>query len=561
MKTTFNYDHYYDWEEMTNCIKKLVELYPDLITMTSLAKSEENKDVWAVTITNTKTGSPESKPAYYIDGNIHAGEVTGSMCAIWTIDTLCSNTEDATIQKLLDAYTFYIIPKVTPDGSDAYLHSYEKLRSVNRAYPYLEKEAGLHPQDIDGDGVIRMMRVKSPYGSWKVFKDDKRVMVRRLPNDVEGEYYHVYPEGEIVDYDGRNVFLAKNKWGLDFNRNFPFGWFSEIRQPGAGKYPLSNVETKALADFILSHPNIGFVSALHTTGGVVAYPPGTYPEKKAHASDMKLFHDLGILSKEITGYEAKNIFDEFLTDTDNYSSGAFDDWCYETQGIPAVTIELWDLLMRAGVPYKDIYYTEKKTNLERANDYKLALEWIDKNNPDNGFKTWTAIIHPQLGEVEVGGFDFKFNFQNPPASFLEQEVNKVGTFLLESAKALPQLVIEEVKVTKLNDQLHKLVVTIANHGYMDTNLCKKAEELKVAKPIKATVDGGVVIEKISDKVDSLAGYGSIHSDYGYDAIDTILKKTQTHSFSWIIATEEKEVLLKIESEKAGSISQKITINS
>ena len=561
MKTTFTYDHYYDWEEMTNCIKELVSLYPELITMESLVKSEENKDVWAVTITSAETGTPESKPAYYIDGNIHAGEVTGSMCAIWVIDVLCSNQTNDTIKKLLDTYTFYIIPKVTPDGSDVFLHSHEKLRSVNRAYPYQEKEPGLHPMDIDQDGVIRMMRVKSPYGSWKASKDDPRVMVRRLPNDTEGNYYHVYPEGEIVDYDGKNVYLAKNKWGLDFNRNFPFGWVREIRQPGAGKYPLSNVETKALADFVLAHPNIGFVSALHTTGGVIAYPPGTYPEKKAYASDMKLFHDLGILSKEITGYEAKNIFDEFLTDTDNYSSGAFDDWCYETQGIPAVTIELWDLLMRAGVPYKDIYYTEKKTNLERANDYKLALEWIDKNNPENGFKAWTSVAHPQLGEVEIGGFDFKFNFQNPPKSFLEQEVNKVGTFLIESAKSLPKLVIEETTVIAIKEHLYKVVVTIANHGYMDTNLCKKAEELKLSKPIKATINGGTVIEKINASVDSLAGYGSINSDYSYDAIDTRLKKPQTHSFSWIIETDSQEVEIEIKSEKAGNISKKIQLEN
>ena len=559
MKTTFQYDSYYDWQKMTDCIKTLVKQHPEIISMESLVKSRENKDVWAITITDFATGKPESKPAYYIDGNIHAGEVTGSMCAMWVIDVLCTNKDELKIKHLLEKYTVYVIPKVTPDGSDVYLHSHEKLRSVNCAYPFEEKADGLHPMDMDDDGVIRMMRVKSPYGSWKQSHEDKRVMVKRLPNDIVGDFYHVYPEGEIVNYDGKNVSLAKNKWGLDYNRNFPFGWFTEVRQAGAGKYPLSNPETKALADFILAHPNVGFVSALHTTGGVFIYPPGTYSESKAIKSDMKVFHDLGILSKEITGYEVKNIFDEFLTDTDNYSSGAFDDWCYETQGIPSFTVELWDLMMRAGVEYKDIYYSEKKDSATRAKEYKLILDWIDQNNPSDAFKEWTAYNHPQLGEVEIGGINFKFNFQNPPVSFLKQELEKVGKFLIENVFCLPVLCIDDKVVSKISENIYKIVVTISNHGYLDTNLSKKADELKISKPISAIINGAKVIEVISDSIDSLAGYGSVNTDYGYDAIETRLNKQQVVSFTWIVETNNSEVEIVIQSEKAGSLKELIKL--
>lgn len=50
--------------------------------------------------------------------------------------------------------------------------------------------------------------------------------------------------------------------GLDFNRNYPFGWFHESRQAGAGAYPLSNPENKAVVDFVLAHHNIGAVATL-----------------------------------------------------------------------------------------------------------------------------------------------------------------------------------------------------------------------------------------------------------------------------------------------------------
>jgi hypothetical protein len=32
------------------------------------------------------------------------------------------------------------------------------------------------------------------------------------------------------------------------------------------------------------------------------------------------------------------------------------------------------------------------------------------------FEDWKEVEHPQLGTVEVGGFKFKKNFQNPPPS-------------------------------------------------------------------------------------------------------------------------------------------------
>mgnify|MGYP002587498818 FL=1 len=146
MQTTFNYDHYYDWLEMSECLKHLVKQYPSLMQLESICVSEEGKDVWAVTLTDSSAKEAAAKPAYYIDGNHHAGEVTGSMAAMYTVDLLCTNyNKDEKITDLLKNYTFYIIPKISPDGSDVYLHSDQRLRSVNRNYPLSELADGLHP--------------------------------------------------------------------------------------------------------------------------------------------------------------------------------------------------------------------------------------------------------------------------------------------------------------------------------------------------------------------------------------------------------------------------------
>ena len=216
MKTTFNYDHYYTYDEMTDYSNQLSITYPKLMKLSSICETEEKKQVWAVEITNLETGDFNSKPAYYVDGNHHAGEVTGSMAAMHLIDYLLTNfgeIEDVTT--LLNQFTVYVIPKISPDGSDVYLTSAHKLRSVNRPYPHETLEDGLHPSDLDGDGVIRMMRHQTPYGAWKVSNEDSRVMVKRQPDELVGTFYNIYPEGEIVNYDGVHIKLATDKWGLD----------------------------------------------------------------------------------------------------------------------------------------------------------------------------------------------------------------------------------------------------------------------------------------------------------------------------------------------------------
>ena len=48
--------------------------------------------------------------------------------------------------------------------------------------------------------------------------------------------------------------MNRDKEGLDLNRNFPVGWRQEYQQVGAGPYPTSEPEVRAVVDFIVKHP-------------------------------------------------------------------------------------------------------------------------------------------------------------------------------------------------------------------------------------------------------------------------------------------------------------------
>ncbi len=560
MKTTFKYDHYYVYDELTNNCKFFANNYPKLVHLESICKSVENRDVWAMTITNKETGNSLSKPAFYIDGNHHAGEVTGSMAAMHTMDYLLSNYGvDEKVTKLIDTTTIYIIPRMSVDGAETYLTTPYSLRSVNR--PYNLKDGGLTQEDMNNDGIIGMMRVKSPFGAWKKGKNHELVMQPRQPDDIEGEFYNIYTEGLIENFDGMNINIRKPLWGLDFNRNYPFGWFSEVRQGGAGKYPLSNPENKAIVDFVLEHPNIGAVLTHHTSGGVILYPPGTKPEKASSALDMKHYREIGKMATAEMGYATINIFDCFMEDQENYSSGAFDDWCYQTQGILAYTVELWDLQNRAGMPID--WMSRKSASTEEKLERQLAqMKWIEENCPDE-IMSWEEVEHPQLKTVEVSKWNYKFTQQNCPNAFLLEEVEKTTKFSLRFANTLPHLIINQVEVTNISKNIYKVEAIISNNGYLPTNISEEAVDLEVSKPIKVSLEGEYKIlqgEKIQE-IDSLAGFGQINTfmDY-YGGISTGNSKSISKKVTWMIEAEDKALLNVLTfHEKSGKDTKQIQL--
>ncbi len=112
--------------------------YPDLIRLELIGKSHEGRDVWLVTATNFKSGSDTEKPAFWVDGNIHASEVTASAAALYLIHSLVTKyKKDANVTHALDTRAFYIVPRVNPDGAEWALADKPKIiRSSTREYPY-----------------------------------------------------------------------------------------------------------------------------------------------------------------------------------------------------------------------------------------------------------------------------------------------------------------------------------------------------------------------------------------------------------------------------------------
>ncbi len=557
-----SFDKYYTYAELTAAMQQLAAAYPKLAKVYSVGQSPEGRELWLMELTNSDTGSASHKPGYYADGNHHAGEVTGSMVALYMINQLLTGYEhDGKLRQLLDDYVFYILPRVSPDGSEVYLTTPDTLRSAPRHYPWSEPQPGLHAADVNGDGEILLMRVKSPLGEWKAADSDPRLMQKRLPDEDEGEYYRLYTEGYIEGDAKLPIKLAPHKWGLDLNRNYPCEWGLESRQPGAGAYPLSEPETRAVADFVLAHPNIASVVTFHTTGGVILRPPGTCPEKQAPQRDVAMFKAIGEMATVETGYPCCNIFDEFLQDSVNFSSGAFDDWLYQHLGVPAYTVELWDLASRAGV---QVWPRKPKTDQEQSEDYAKILAWIDQEMGGEGFVPWTPFEHPQLGAVEIGGFQVKELVQNCPPRFLAEECQKSARFCYRQAKTMPKVMLADVQTVRVDEHTWKVSALVQNSGYLPTFLTQSALDQKTAKPVKARVavsEGARVQSCVEIEVGHLEGRAGRASFFANGSFRTGKELPSEKAVHWIISGAQAgdEVTVIAESEKGGTVSQTISL--
>lgn len=504
------FDQYYRYDEMTQLLRDFAQAFPELATLESIGQSYEGRDIWALTITQTATGPDREKPGFYVDGNIHGSEVTASVTALYFAWKLLSGYgEEVAITHLLDSNAVYIIPAISPDGVEHVLSGSGWVCSGTRLYPYEEERDGLHPQDIDGDGQILSMRIEDPGGGWKVSKSDPRLLVPRRFNDVEGTFYRVYPEGLIRNFDGVEVVEATRKQGLDFNRNFPANWKPEVKQQGAGDYPFSESETRALAEFITAHPNICGLHTLHTGMESIIRPPITQTDRQMPQADLSRVREIGDYGVEATGYV---LFSGRTLVDDIYEiNGDFDTWTYEQLGLIVFTDELWDIRARGGKDYVELNTMNKERDLDGLEAVELAaLQWNDRVLGGSGFIDWHPFQHPQLGTVEIGGWQ-RLLRNNAPPQLLEETGENMTRFLLAHAQAAPQLRADFHQVEEIGDGVYRIAVAARNEGYLPTHVTEQALKMKKADPVEARIcigpDDKLLTGKEREEIGHLAGYG------------------------------------------------------
>jgi len=482
----FAFDRFYRYAELTDWLHALVGEYPHLLAIEAIGKSHEGRDIWVVTATNAKTGPAADKPAFWVDGNIHATEVAASAASLHFLHTLTAQYgNDADVTRALDTRAFYVCPRINPDGAEWALADKPKwIRSSTRPYPYDEEDLeGLTVEDVNGDGRILQMRIEDPNGLWKAHPDEPRLMVRRDPAETGGTYYRVLPEGHVEGYDGFTLRVKKRQQGLDLNRNFPASWRQEYEQLGAGPYPTSEPEVRAVVDFITRHTNIAGGTAFHTWSGVLLRPFDGQPDDAMHVEDLWVYQAIGKKGTELTGYPAISVYHEFRYNPKSVIGGTFD-WAYEHLGILSWVVEIWSPMREAGIEgYKFIdWFREHPIE----DDLKL-FRWSDTVLAGRAHVPWQAFDHPQLGKVEIGGWDRFHTFSNPPWKFLERELKRFPKWLVWQALISPKLELVHAGAEDTGGGNYKVTLVVQNTGWLPSYVSKRALERKVVRGLIAEI--------------------------------------------------------------------------
>jgi Zinc carboxypeptidase len=530
---------YRSYEEMTSAMKNLASDHSSIVKMKSLGKTLGGRDIWMLSLRN---GDPEQARALLIVGGVDASCLAGSEMALSYAGHLAEQFETVdSISKLLSTTTMYIIPRVNPDASESYFEKPQRERSTNLRPTDDDHDGAIDEDDVEdlnGDGLITQMRVRDPHGEWLPDPSDPRLLKKADPTKGEHGIYSVHSEG--VDNDKDEQWNEDGKGGVDFNRNFAHTY--EYFGAASGPYPVSENESRAVADFIFVHQNIAAVFSFSSNDNLTV--PWKADNKRGDESAPKPIASVLPEDEPYFGFIGKR-FGE-ITALKNApkpakASGAFSEWVYYDVGRWSFAARPWwapELKAPKDSSRKD------KSASEVSPEF-TALKWYESNGA-SVFVPWKKFSHLDFPgrEVEIGGLK-PFVVHNPPAESLQVYGRSFESFLTFLGMQLPSIAITNVKSESLKSGVFRITLDVVNNGYLPTNSAI-GTKLHWSRDVYVTLDtvGGqsIVGGKVRQRLEPIKGNG------GYITL------------TWLVVGRAgTKIAVKAESPMAGAVEAMVTL--
>ncbi len=503
-------DRYLRYDELTSVLRAWAEAHPSFVRLESLCTTPEGRELWLLTLGR----DPERlRPAAWVDGNMHASEVCGSSVALAIAEDLIAAHAGGSLldlpshlaELILRDVLVYVLPRMCPDGAEkvlttgAYVRSNPRDARLGRSAPFWK--AG----DVDGDGRARLMRRLDPAGEFVKSAEIPGLLLPRRVEDA-GPFYAVYPEGLIENWDGFTVpadnFLSDTE--TDLNRNFPYDWAPEPKQIGAGAFATSEPESRAVSAFASRHPNIFAWLNLHTFGGCYIRPAGDKPDRQMDQSDLAVYRELGEWTEKIAGYPMVSGFEEFTYEPDKPLRGELSAFAYAQRGAVSMVCELWDFWKQAGLtvlrPFVLNYTRRTRADIEQVG------RWDRDHNGGRVLGDWAPFVHPQLGPVEVGGYDPRVGIWNPPEDRLPGVCAAHAGVFFRLAALAPRVRVASVEAEAVGGGLTRVSAVVENLGYLPTYVLSSAKALPWNDPLRARLTPGEGISIAGGDAQQLVGH-------------------------------------------------------
>jgi len=122
-------------------------------------------------------------------------------------------------------------------------------------------------------------------------------------------------------------------------------------------------------------------------------------------------------------------------------------------------------------------------------------DWHDEFGLGRSYIEWKPFNHPQLGEIEIGGWD-QFATRMPPAELFIEEGFRNALFTLKHAESFAELEFSSVKASSAGAGLVRLRIALKNRGVMPTDSAMAAQRNEAAD-VRVSVSGGELVSAAS----------------------------------------------------------------
>ena len=658
-----DFTKYHNFAETTAIVQGLAKSAPGLVKLTSLGKTYEKRDLWVLEIANPSGAPVAERPGLLIAANFAGDSVFGSELALAVADYLVKNAAKPEVKACLDNAVVYIVPRMNPDGAEAMWAGLKWDRRTN-AVPFDDDNDGRTdedgPEDLNGDGLITVMRVPAPGGAYMVDPDDPRLLKKADPKLGEKGVYNIYLEGK--DNDGDGFINEDPPGGVNLNRNFMHEY--PYYKAEAGRFMVSETETRVLLAWMVQHrnvaailtfgendnlisagriasgrqlelkavaeasvdgagktgifPSLGGMRGIRVRGGggeeippdvlamimgagggqfmMMGGPSGgggggrqgqaqattataaggmrNMPSRTAPTSilpaDTEYFRLVGAKYAEMTGIRQAALLVK--------PEGAFFQYGYYQFGVPSFSTPGWGIpetprgpgqgMMMAGGPgggqgapaqaggRQAAAFQGGRAGMAsmagmdagggetpQAVD-KAILQWMEKDKID-GFVAWTKFKHPDLGDVEIGGFK-PYAATNPPPAKIAEAGKAHAEFALYLTSLFPKVRVESFEAIAHGGGIYRLKAAVANFGFWPTATSQGLQ----AQAVKPTL---VQLQVAPETILS----GSPKTTFIRQALNGSGGRT---AFEWLIKAKPGDrVGLKVVSQKGGGETKTVVL--
>jgi carboxypeptidase T len=272
-----NAARYTSYAEVTKQLQEMASSNTNLVTLMSLGRSIENRDVPMLRISGKTPAEAEARklPVIFYMGCHHAREhLSVEVPLLYAKYLISQYGKNSDVTRLLDTREVYIAPIINPDG-----HVYDYTNGIRGKMWRKNRRA-------NGNGT---------YGV-----------------DLNRNYSYGWGTGGSSTNPSSDVYM--------------------------GVAPFSEPETQNVRDFVNSQPRMTTLLSFHTFSELILYPwGGTYEkigEKDGNPADLPVFEKMASDMARWNKYKPQQASELYI------ASGDTTDWAYGTHGIFAFTFEL-----------------------------------------------------------------------------------------------------------------------------------------------------------------------------------------------------------------------------